>query len=108
MRTLISIIILLLFGHSIFGQYRIESKIQGEFENLFDLQPKWLQKKRYIPGIEGGFALLLTSKVDTINFKDYRPLIRDTSRGSITIVEIDPITNEKMPNSPIDTTKYNP
>lgn len=102
MKTLL-LITALFFGHIASGQYSIDPKVQHEFDSLFRKQPKDIQKKRYIKGLDDGFALLLEFKEDTLNIKEFTPPILDTS---IKIVAIDEEGN-KLPDPPKDTTKYN-
>jgi hypothetical protein len=102
MKTLLFITYLLV-GHTALGQYRIDPRVQHEFDSLFNLQPKNVQKKRYIKGFDDGFALLLNFKEDTLNIKEFTPHVIDTS---IKIVSIDENGNE-LPDPPKDTTKYN-
>ncbi|NII26923.1 hypothetical protein HB364_17670 [Pseudoflavitalea sp. X16] len=101
---LLLLIITLLFGHTVLGQYRIDPKVQHEFDSLFSLQPEDVQQKRYIKGFDDGFALLLSFKEDTLNRKEFNPPIIDTS---IMIVAIDPGTGKELPDLPGDTAKYN-
>jgi hypothetical protein len=96
-------IITFLVGQNAFGQYKIDLNVQKEFDNLFSKQPKEIQDKRYIKGFDNGFALLLTFKEDTLNIKDFTPIVIDTS---ITIVSVDENGNE-LPETPKDTTKFN-
>lgn len=102
MKTLLLIIILLL-GHTAFGQFQIDPKVRHEFDSLFNQQPKDIQKKRYIKGFDDGFALLLSFKEDTLNIQDFNPIVLDSS---IKIVAIDEDGN-KLPDPPKGTTKYN-
>lgn len=102
MKTLLLITALFL-GHIAIGQYRIDPKVQHEFDSLFRKQPKDIQKKRYIKGFDDGFALLLAFKEDTLNIKEFTPHVLDTS---IKIVAIDEEGNE-LPDPPKDTTNYN-
>ncbi len=102
MKTFLSIAVLL-FGHTAFGQFQIDPKIQHEFDSLFSRQPKDIQEKRYIKGFDDGFALLVTFNEDTLNTKDFTPVVLDSS---IKIVSIDENGNE-LPDPPRDTTKYN-
>jgi hypothetical protein len=97
------LITILFIGHTAFGQYRIDPKVQNEFDSLFKLQPNDIQKKRYIKGFDDGFALLLSFKEDTLNIKDFTPIVLDSS---IKIVTIDEDGNE-LAEPPKDTTKYN-
>ena len=96
-------IITLLVGHGAFGQYKIDQTVHREFDSLFSKQPKEIQDKRYIKGFDNGFALLLTFKEDTINIKDFTPIVFDTS---IKIVSVDENGNE-LPEPVKDTTKFN-
>lgn len=102
MKTLL-LIAALFFGHIAFGQYRIDPKVQYEFDNLFRKQPKDIQKKRYIKGFDDGFALLLEFMEDTLNGKEFTPHVIDTS---IKIVAIDE-DGKELPDPPKNTTKYN-
>lgn len=93
----------LLFGQIVFGQWRIDPKVQYEFDSLFSLQPKYIQEKRYIEGFDGGFTLLVTFREDTLNIKEFTPIVVDSS---ITVVIIDKNGNA-LSDPPKDTTRYN-
>ncbi|GEM_PF-3665249 len=102
MKTLL-LIITLLPGHTVFGQFQIDPKVQQEFDSLFNQQPNNIQKKRYLKGYDDGFTLLLGFKEDTLNIQDFTPIVLDSS---IKIVAIDEDANE-LPDPPKNTTKYN-
>ena len=102
MKSLI-LISALLIGQTLFGQCRIDPNVKSEFDSLFSKQPKEIQDKRYIKGFDNGFALLLSFKEDTLNIKDFVPIVTDTS---IKIVSVDENGNE-LPELSKDTTKYN-
>ncbi|HQS53636.1 MAG TPA: hypothetical protein PLK14_00970 [Sediminibacterium sp.] len=102
MKTILLIIILFL-GHPTFGQFKIDPKVQDEFNKLFKKQPKEIQDIRYLEGVDDGFALVLSIKEDTLNKQDFNPIILDTS---IKIFSIDENGNE-IPDEPEDTISYN-
>ena len=99
------LIIIFLARYNAFGQYKIDTHVQLEFDSLFNKQPEEIQNKRYIKGFDNGFALLLTFKEDTLNNEDFTPIVIDTSI-TIKIVSIDKNGNE-LPEPIKDTTKYN-
>lgn len=102
MKTLL-LISALFFGQFASGQYQIDPNIKHEFDSLFRKQPKDIKKKRYIKGVNDGFALLVEIREDTLNSKEFTPYEADVS---ITIVAIDKDGNE-LPATPEVTTKYN-
>lgn len=103
MKLLFSIISFLLV-QNLFGQYKIDPKVQGEFDSVYNALPKSTQKQRYFfPETDSGFTILPYYKTDTLNPKDFLDFY-----SNFELYGVDPVTKERIPDEPKDTSKSGP
>jgi hypothetical protein len=86
---------------NLFGQYKIDPKVQVEFDSVYNTLPKEIQEKRYlISSTDSGFSIFPKYKTDTLNAKDYK--FRDDKKGEVILMAVDPDTDETVADKNIE------